>query len=67
MPVVELLSTDKVLALTQIPRSTFYKMRSKGRFPKPVRQPRQLMVGWRAEDVTRWLALNPPAPRVLHD
>jgi len=61
---VGLLSTDKVLALTGLPRSTFYKMRSECRFPEPVRQ---LSVGWHAEDVARWLALNPPTPRVERD
>jgi len=62
MPV--LLSTDEILKLTRIPRSTFYKMRAEGRFPKPVRQ---LAVSWRAKDIARWLALNPPTPRVMRD
>jgi predicted DNA-binding transcriptional regulator AlpA len=61
---VGLLSTDKVLALTGIPRSTFYFMRARGDFPKPVRQ---LAVSWRAEDVARWLAANPPTARIQRD
>lgn len=64
---MELLSTAQVLALTGIPRSTFYFMRARGDFPQPMQLVHTKSVAWRTDEIAEWMSLNPPARRVHRD
>ena len=55
-----LLSSKQVLTRIGVPRSTWYDMRARGDFPKPVKV-FDHAVGWLEADIERWLRLNPPA------
>jgi predicted DNA-binding transcriptional regulator AlpA len=51
--VAQLLSINEVLAVTQIPRRTFFRMRADGRFPEPVKLGK--FVAWRDDVIFHWL------------
>jgi predicted DNA-binding transcriptional regulator AlpA len=63
---VEILSTKEVLTMTGLPRSTFYWLRSEGRFPEPARICKTLNVFWRSDEIAAWLRLNPQGVRRPH-
>lgn len=48
------LRVDDVIARTGLSRSTLYRLRKKGRFPKSVRLS-DVAIGWRESDVAAWL------------
>jgi prophage regulatory protein len=64
---VRLLSRAETLARIGIPRSSWYKLRARGEFPKPLKIGAARLVVWREDDVDAWLRLNPPAPRAIRD
>jgi predicted DNA-binding transcriptional regulator AlpA len=50
---MSLLSIADVLAISRIPRRTFFRMRNDGRFPEPVRLGK--FVAWRTDVIEAWM------------
>ena len=59
----EILREPSVLKATGISRTTLWRRVRSGDFPRPLRLggPTTRAVGWRREDVERWLAERPTA------
>ena len=55
-----ILRCPELLRITQLSKATIYRMVAKGTFPKQVRLAERA-VGWRSEDVVRWLNSRPVA------
>lgn len=54
---MNLLSTQVVLACTNLSRSQLYRLRERNRFPQPVKTgPRD--IGYRRDDIERWIRAN---------
>ena len=50
-----LLDTRAVLLRTGLPRRTFFHLRERGEFPKPLHwSTNKFHVAWRPEDIERW-------------
>lgn len=59
----QLLTAHEVAAALRISRVTFWRLRSAGKLPQPVRVGGRLR--WRAVDVTNWIAADCPTGPAL--
>lgn len=56
----QILRINGVIETTGLSRSTIYRFVSAGTFPRPVKLGLSA-VGWRVEDIDKWLASRPVA------